>query len=162
MVRPRPTARATWKSEKPSCLARKSSSRLSCSMPLCDGEDALVGRCFQGRVQVIDMQVFVLGETVHALTYHTQAFLDSLFERAADGHHLAHGFHGTAQFAVDATELAQIPAGDLTNHVIQRGFEEGGGRFGDRVVQFEQPVPQAEFGCHKRQRIARGFGCEGR
>ena len=129
---------------------------------LCDGEDALVGRCFQGRVQVIDMQVFVLGETVHALTYHTQAFLDSLFERAADSHHLAHGFHGTAQFAVDAAELAQIPAGNLTNHVIQRGLEEGGGRFGDRVVQFEQPVPQAEFGCHKRQRIARGFGCEGR
>ena len=57
-------------------------------------EDTLVGRCGESMVKVIHLQGFVLGEAVHALSYHTEAFLDGVFEGAPYRHHLSDGFHG--------------------------------------------------------------------
>ena len=47
-------------------------------------------------IKVIHLQGFVLGEAVHALPYHTEAFLDGVFEGAPYRHHLADGFHRRA------------------------------------------------------------------
>ncbi len=52
-------------------------------------ENAAVGRLFEGSLDVGDIELAVFGEAVHALPYHSQAFLDSLLESAADSHHLA-------------------------------------------------------------------------
>ena len=57
-------------------------------------EDTLVGRRRERVVEVIHLQGFVLGEAVHALPYHTETFLDGVFESASYRHHLADGFHG--------------------------------------------------------------------
>ena len=59
-------------------------------------KDTLVRRGFQRGIEVLDMQFFILRKAVHPLPDHTKAFLDRVFESAADGHHLAYGFHRTA------------------------------------------------------------------
>ena len=58
-----------------------------------DSKDTQVGRAGEFFVQIIEMQVVVAYEPVHSLAYHTKPFLDDFFERTADGHDFAYGFH---------------------------------------------------------------------
>ena len=129
---------------------------------LFDDEDALIGGRFEGGFDVVDFQFLVAHKAVHALSNHAQSLLNGLFKSAPDGHHFAHGFHRTAQFAVDSAELAQIPAWDFADHIVECGFEEGGSRLGHRVLQVEEPVAQAQLCRHKCEGIARRFGSQGR
>ena len=61
--------------------------RMQC---LREEEDTLVGWSSQCVVEVVHMQLLVLGEAVHALTNHTKTLLDGILEGATDSHHLAH------------------------------------------------------------------------
>ena len=127
-----------------------------------NGEDARVGGMRQGPVEVFHLVGFVADEAVGALPDHPEAFLDGFFEGAADGHHLADAFHAGSDLPRDALEFGQVPAGNLAHHVVQRGFEKGGGRLCDRILQFEKSVAQAEFGRHESQRITGRFRGKGR
>ena len=71
-----------------------------------DDEDALVGRMGERGVDVVDLELLVRDEAVHALSDHPQALLDHFLEVTADGHHLADGLHARSQLARDALELA--------------------------------------------------------
>ena len=59
-----------------------------------DYEDTLISRFAQSGIHIGNLQFLVLYETMHALSYHAQAFLDSLFKGTTNGHHLAYRFHG--------------------------------------------------------------------
>ena len=122
-----------------------------------DDENTFIGRLAQGLVYVENDEFLVLYKAVHALAYHTQAFLNGFLEGAADGHDLAHGLHRRTQFLVYAVKLAEVPARYLAHHVVQRGLEEGRGSLGNGVLQVEQSVAQAQLGGHKCQRIAGSF-----
>lgn len=49
-----------------------------------DGEYTQVGRVGECVVKVVEAQVVVAYEAVHALTYHAESFLDYLLKRLAD------------------------------------------------------------------------------
>ncbi len=53
----------------------------------------LVGRLAEGFVHISDMEFLVAHESVCALTYHSETFLDGLLETAANGHHLTDRLH---------------------------------------------------------------------
>ena len=123
-------------------------------------KDTFVRRGFQRGIEVLDMQFLVLRKAVHTLPDHTETFLDRVFESAADSHHFAYGFHGTAEFTIDTTELTQVPTRDLTNDVVQRGFEESRCGLRDGVGQFEQSVSKSEFCSYKSEWIPSSLGCQ--
>ena len=58
-----------------------------------DDEDTLIGWLAQGSIDIVNLQFLVLYKSVHALTNHTQALLDSLLKVATDGHYLAYRLH---------------------------------------------------------------------
>ena len=103
-------------------------------------EDAVVGGLAEGLVDVLDGNLLVAGEAVGSLSDHSQTLLQSLLEGAADGHHLADALHAAADLAGHAVELGEVPAGNLADHVVQCGLEEGRGSLGNGVLQLEQAV----------------------
>ena len=107
-----------------------------------DDKDALVGGLTQGGIHVVNLEFLVINEAVHALAYHAQAFLNDFLEGAAYGHNLAHRLHAATEFAVYATELAEVPAGNFADYVVERRFEEGAGGLGHRVLKVEEAVSQ--------------------
>ena len=125
-------------------------------------EDALVSRFLQRSVHVRDVQLFVLNKSVHALPYHPETLLNGFLEGTTDSHHLAHRLHRRAQLLIDAVELREVPTGNLTDHIVEGGFEESAGGLRHGVLQFEQPIAHAELGSNKSQRIARGLRRQGR
>ena len=86
---------------------------------LCDGKDTQVGRIGQFIVQVREAGMVIAYEAVHALTNHTQSFLDNLFKRPSDGHDFAHRLHAGADAVGYAGKLVEVPARNLANQVIQ-------------------------------------------
>ena len=122
-----------------------------------DDEYALVSRFAQGGVDVGNLQLLVLHKAVHALPYHAQALLDGLLKRATDGHHLADTFHRRPQFLVHAVELREVPARNLYHHIVKSGFKEGARGLGDRVLQIEQAIAEAQLGGDEGEWIARGL-----
>ena len=125
-------------------------------------EDAVVRRVAQGLVDVGYLEFLVLHEAVHALPYHAQAFLYGFLEVAPYGHHLADRLHRRAQLAVNAAELAEIPAGDFAHDIVQGRLEERAGSLGDRVLQLEQAVAKAQLRGDEGQGVARGLRGESR
>ena len=121
---------------------------------LLNNENTLVGRRFEGSVNVFDGQFAISHEAVHALSDHAEAFLDHFFESATDGHHFTHRFHRTAELAIHTAELAQVPPRDFAHYIVESRFEEGRSRFRHRVFQVEKSVAQAQFSGNKGQRIA--------
>ena len=107
-------------------------------------------------------QFLVLHESVHALADHAESFLDGLFERASDCHHLTHRLHAGAQLTVYAMELAQVPARNLAHHIVECRLKESRSGFGHRVLQVEQSVAQSQLGSHECQRITRSLRCQRR
>ena len=84
-----------------------------------DGEDTQVGRISQFLVEVVELRVVVAHKAVHALTNHTEAFLHHLLEATADTHDLTHRLHGRTDLTAYTGELGEVPAGDLTNHIVE-------------------------------------------
>ena len=122
-----------------------------------DNKDALVGGFVQGRVDVGNFQFLVLYETMHPLPYHAQSLLQGLLECAADGHDLSDGLHRRTQFAVNATELAQVPTWNLAYNVVERRLEESRSLFCHGVLQVEEPIAKSQFCCDKGQWITCGL-----
>jgi len=58
-----------------------------------DYEDTLVGGFAQGDIDIINLQLFVLHKTVHALSYHAQAFLNGFLKSASYRHNLTDRLH---------------------------------------------------------------------
>ena len=105
-----------------------------------DDEDTLVGRLPQSTVDILDVQLFVRHEAMHALSDHTQTLLDGLLEGTTDGHHLSYRLHATAQLLIHTMELGEIPTRNLTYHVVESRLKESRGGLGNRVVQLEQTI----------------------
>ena len=105
-------------------------------------EDTLVSWRSQSMVEVVHMQLLVLGETVHALTNHTKALLDGIFEGATDSHHLAHRLHTGTDLAIYAAELTEVPAWEFSHDIVQCWLEESRSIFGDRVLEFEETIAE--------------------
>ena len=61
---------------------------------LCNGKDAQVGGILKGIVEVVEADVVVANEAVHALSNHAKALLNHFFEGATDRHDLANRLHG--------------------------------------------------------------------
>ena len=59
-------------------------------------------------------------------------------------------------------ELAEVPAGDLANDIVESRLEESRRIFCHRILQLEQAIAETEFRCNESQRIAGGFGGQGR
>ena len=59
-------------------------------------EHTLVGRSLEGGFYIINRQLVIAHKAVQTLTNHAQTLLDSLLERAANRHHLAHRLHRRA------------------------------------------------------------------
>ena len=116
----------------------------------------------QGIGYIGHMLCLIIHKSVHALANHTQALLDRLLEGTTDGHYLTHTLHTGTQLVVHAVELGKVPTGNLAYHIVKSGFEEGAGGFGDRVLQLEQTIPQAQLGSHKCQRIASSLAGQSR
>ena len=116
----------------------------------------------EGFVQVFDIgDGIVAGEAGEALPDHPDAFLDGLLEGPADGHYLAHRLHARADVVVHPVELAEIPAGQLADDVVEGRLEERARRTGHAVFQLEEPVAQRQLGGDEGERIARRLGGEG-
>ena len=126
-----------------------------------DGQDALVGRVRELGVDIGDVNA-VAKEAVQALANHPEALLDGFLEGSANSHHFAHGLHGRAQLAGHAFEFSEVPAGDLAHDIVQRRLKAGRCHLGHGVGHFVQAFSQAQLGGHEGQRIAGGFGGQGR
>ena len=59
-------------------------------------------------------------------------------------------------------ELAEVPAGDFDDHVVQRRLEEGRGGLGDLVLEFGQGIAQGQFGGDLGDGVAGGLTGQGR
>ena len=86
---------------------------------LSDGEDTQIGRISQLLIEVVELRVVVAHETVHALTNHTQALLYHLLERTSNRHDLTHRLHGRTDLTAYASKLREVPARNLTDHIIE-------------------------------------------
>ncbi len=86
---------------------------------LCDSKDAEVGGVGQCVVQIVELGVVVAHEAVHTLAYHAQTLLNHLLEGTSDGHDFAHGLHAGTNVARDACKLGEVPARNLTNHIVE-------------------------------------------
>ena len=86
---------------------------------LCNSKNTQVGGVLQCVVEVVELGMVVTHETVHALTNHTESFLDHLFERTTDRHNLTYRLHRRAYQTGNASELREVPARNLTDHIIQ-------------------------------------------
>ena len=80
---------------------------ISCVQCLADSEDARIGRCLEGLIQLVsgDLLRVVAYEAMHTLADHTQALLHRFLEGAADSHDFPNGLHATAELARYAVEL---------------------------------------------------------
>ncbi len=99
---------------------------------------------------------------MHALPYHSQAFLDGLFKVTPYGHHLADRLHRRTEFLVYATELAEVPTRNLADYIVERRLKECACCLGDGVLQLEKSVAHTKFCCHKGKRITGCLGCKSR
>ena len=123
---------------------------------LCNGKDAQVGGVLQSIVQIVELCMVVAYETVHALANHAQTFLNHLLERATDGHDFAYRLHAGAYLAADTCKLGEVPAGNLTNHVVQRRSNVSG-RGGAHLANLVERVAQGNLGSDKGEGIARSL-----
>ena len=87
---------------------------------LCHGENTQIRRVGELFVQLFEMHVVIAHKTVHPLAYHTQTFLDNLFERAADRHDFTYRFHARTDVTRHALEFRQVPTWYLANQIVQR------------------------------------------
>src|SRR5579864_5434739 len=90
----------------------------------------------------------------------THAFEQRLFERAADGHHLANRFHLRPEAFVGARKFLELPLGNLHHHVIQGWLERCRSLARDVVGNFVQRVAHRQLGRDFRNRKAGSLGSQ--
>jgi len=86
--------------------------------------------------------------------------LDSLFKSTSNTHNLPDTLHRAAQQFADARELFQIPARNLDDAVVERGFEACRRLFCDGVFDFVERDAQTKFGGDEGEGVAGCFRCE--
>ena len=123
---------------------------------LSDSEDTQVGRVAQLFIQVLEGQVVVAHETVHALADHTQALLHDLLEAFTDRHDLADRLHAGTNLTAHTHELRQVPTRDLHDHIVYlRSLISGVGRA--HLTDLIQAITQSQLSGHECQRITTGL-----
>ena len=80
--------------------------RISGTESFGNDKDTFISRFAQGFINIGYHEFLVFYKAMHALTYHTETFLDSLFKGTADSHHLAYGFHRGTQLFVYTMEFS--------------------------------------------------------
>jgi len=126
---------------------------------LADGQPAAISRVLQDVVEVLEM--VTLKTNVPRVDL-ANGLLEGLLEGTANSHDLTNRLHGTANVAVDVLELAQIPAGDLGDNVIQRRLEVCGGGLGHSVGKLGQGVAETNLGSSVGQRVTGSLGGQSR
>ncbi len=97
----------------------------------------------------------VLGQRPDARLLETaERLVERRAERPVDRHHLAGRLHLAAERAVGGRELVEREAGQLDDHVVERGLERGDGRAGHDVRDLGQPPAGGDLGGDAGDRIA--------
>ena len=91
---------------------------------LCNDEDTLICWSVESLLDIRNLKFLVLNESVHTLSDHTETLLDSFLEVTTDSHNLTYGLHRRTEFLIYATELREVPAWNLTNHIVKGRLEE--------------------------------------
>ena len=120
---------------------------------LSNSEYTQVGRVSQFLVQVVELSVVVAHKSVHALSDHTQTLLNHLLERAADAHNLTNRLHRRANLTAHASKLRQVPARNLTYHIIQL-WSHVCARCCAHLANLVESVAQSYLSSHEGEGIA--------
>ena len=91
-----------------------------------------------------------------------QRLLERLLKAAADSHRLAHRLHRSCEQSGAAAKLLEGEAGNLRDHVIDRGFEASRRGTGDVVEDFIEGVTHRQAGGDLGDRKAGGLRCQRR
>ena len=86
---------------------------------LCNCKDSKVCRISKLFVKILELDMVVAHESVHALTNHTKAFLHHLLEAAANAHYLTYRLHAGTNLTADTCKLSKVPTWNLTDHVVE-------------------------------------------
>ena len=128
-----------------------------------DEEDAvgarlrqLVGEAPLPRFRLVFVQQRI--QAVLAGLQSTQRLLQGFLERAADGHHLAHGLHLRGEAIRDVGELLEGEARHLGDHIVDGWLERRRGDAGDVVGQLIERVAHRELRRHLGDGKAGGLG----
>ena len=89
-----------------------------------NNKDTLVRRLSKCCINIFNFKDFILYKTMHSLSNHTKSFLNSLLKSTTYRHDLAYRLHRRAQFFIHTTELREVPAGNLTDHVVESRLKE--------------------------------------
>ena len=135
--------------------------RITLFQSLCNGEDAEVGRISKGVLQIVELRMVVTHEAVHALSNHTQAFLNHLLERTSDRHDLTNRLHAGANLTAHTYELRQVPTRNLTNHIVEARSHICG-RCRTHLTNLVKGVAEGNLRCHEGEGITCCLGGEGR
>ena len=90
-----------------------------------------------------------------------ECFHEGFPERAANAHGFPDALHGGGKNRFGPRKLLKSEAWNLGDHVIECGFERGGGFPGDVVLQFVQGVAHREFGGDFGNGKSGGLGSQG-
>ncbi|GFF30855.1 LOW QUALITY PROTEIN: hypothetical protein IFM46972_03049 [Aspergillus udagawae] len=126
---------------------------------LTNGQPAAVSGILQNIIQVLKL---VTLEPDEARIDLANSLLERLLKGTTDGHDLTDRLHGTANVALDVLELAQIPAGNLGDDVIQTRLEVGGSGLGDGVGKLRESVAQTDLRSSVGKRVTSSLGGQSR
>ncbi len=87
----------------------------------------------------------------------TDSLLQRFLEGAADGHHLADGFHLRSERFVGAGKFFKLPLWNLDDHVVERRLEAGWSLARDVVRNLVERIPDSKLGGNFRDRETSGF-----
>ena len=128
---------------------------------LCNGEDTQVGRILQFLVQIVKLGVVIAHESVHALTNHTETFLNQFLETTSDGHDFTYRLHAGTNLAAHTGKLGQVPTRNLADEVIQ-GWSHVCRVSSSHLTNLVQGIAQGNLGSHEGQWVTRSLGSQGR
>ena len=67
--------------------------RITSAESLTDNEDTTIGRLSQGLINIRNNQFLIFYKAVHALTNHTETFLDGFLKGSSDSHDFTNRLH---------------------------------------------------------------------
>ena len=120
---------------------------------LSNSEDTQVGRICQLIVKVVELRMVIAYESMHALSDHTETLLDHLLKGTANGHNLAHRLHRRTNQTADTSEFGEVPARNLTDHIVELWRNIGtGGR--SHLTNLVERIAECNLGGNEGEGIA--------